>query len=509
MLIFGTARSYPQAIIGRFTGGFLSGNLGVMKSFLTEITDHSNRGKGFSYVSVSWALGCIIAPLIGGFLCSPASKYPSVFDEDSLFAEYPYLLPTSICAGCNIITSVLCMICMRETRNVNSSSQVNSSGCSSHSNTSSAFSKDSAEVEMVTKHSNSLLQVVRSLAPGARLSKGKAVKYSPVITNEDIDSTRHGGQSQFEIEIGSDGDDDHGEGEVSTDGEDANLDGSGKASSCNRDKQGLLGAQNSSASPDIESASETISASTKMTTSEVLRQPAVLYSCTNYGILAMAYILFDETIPLFLKLDLYSGGLGFTSAEIGFVISITGSIMLVFTFFCLPWFTKYSKQWMFELGIIGGAPMTFAWPLLALLNTHVLTQIHPTTVYYSILWPLLILIFVVKNIFSCLSFTAVMIQVNHSVSDEYLGAVNGFGQSCASLARAVGPAIGGALWSLSIQTQNVFLNFLGVMALLVVSGVINRQLPASLDHKLGDREHSLTETEREEEEEGNPIQMMH
>jgi hypothetical protein len=102
-----------------------------------------------------------------------------------------------------------------------------------------------------------------------------------------------------------------------------------------------------------------------------------------------------------------------------------------------------------------------------------------------------------------------MIQVNHSVSDEYLGAVNGFGQSCASLARAVGPAIGGALWSLSIQTQNVFLNFLGVMALLVVSGVINRQLPASLDHKLGDREHSLTETEREEEEEGNPIQMMH
>ncbi|RYG64140.1 hypothetical protein EON64_14565, partial [archaeon] len=46
-------------------GGFLSGNLGVMKSFLTEITDTTNRGKGFAYVSVSWSLGSMIAPLIG------------------------------------------------------------------------------------------------------------------------------------------------------------------------------------------------------------------------------------------------------------------------------------------------------------------------------------------------------------------------------------------------------------------------------------------------------------
>jgi MFS family permease len=42
MLIFGTAKSYGQAVFGRILSGLLSGNLGVMESFLTEFTDDSN-----------------------------------------------------------------------------------------------------------------------------------------------------------------------------------------------------------------------------------------------------------------------------------------------------------------------------------------------------------------------------------------------------------------------------------------------------------------------------------
>ena len=40
-------------------------------------------------------------------------------------------------------------------------------------------------------------------------------------------------------------------------------------------------------------------------------------------------------------------------------------------------------------------------------------------------------------------------MINNSVFDEALGAVNGLGQSMASLARAIGPAFGGLLWSIS------------------------------------------------------------
>lgn len=78
--------------------------------------------------------------------------------------------------------------------------------------------------------------------------------------------------------------------------------------------------------------------------------------------------------------------------------------------------------------------------------------------------------------------------MNHSVYDRHLGFVNGVGQSLASLARACGPALGGALWSLSMTTQFVFLNFIVVALILVLSQVMSSNLPAWLEMKRQPRE---------------------
>jgi hypothetical protein len=217
----------------------------------------------------------------------------------------------------------------------------------------------------------------------------------------------------------------------------------------------------------------------------VLRQRTVLLATGNYGILAMAYILFDETIPLFLKLSKSFGGLEFSSSQIGFLLSLSGGAMLGFNYYMLPYFiSRTSKKSMFEWGIIGSIPFALLWPVIALVNAEILLpSIHNRLSYLSILWPILILVCIVKNVFACLSFTAVMLQINHSVHEEYLGAVNGLGQSLASLARAFGPALGGLLWSISIQNNFVFLNFLSVVFILIVSAIINRYLPDSIDHK--------------------------
>jgi len=64
-----------------------------------------------------------------------------------------------------------------------------------------------------------------------------------------------------------------------------------------------------------------------------------------------------------------------------------------------------------------------------------------------------------------------------------LGAVNGLGQSLASLSRSIGPAVGGVLWSLSVHYHFVFLNFMVVSLLLGGCNYINRCLPLSLDEK--------------------------
>ena len=61
--------------------------------------------------------------------------------------------------------------------------------------------------------------------------------------------------------------------------------------------------------------------------------------------------------------------------------------------------------------------------------------------------------------------------------------MNGLGQSLASMARSIGPAVGGLLWSFSVQKHFMFLNFIGFSVGLVCCQAINLHLPKSLDYK--------------------------
>eukprot|EP01035_Chromulina_nebulosa_P017496 gene17496-23052_t len=114
MIVFGFSVTYWQAVLGRSLSGFLSGNLGVLKTYLTEITDDSNRGYGFSLMSLSWSIGTIIAPLAGGWLCKPAEKYPTIFPPNGLFGKFPYLLPSLVCVTFSAISVVSCLVLMKD-----------------------------------------------------------------------------------------------------------------------------------------------------------------------------------------------------------------------------------------------------------------------------------------------------------------------------------------------------------------------------------------------------------
>ena len=130
MLVFGLAKTYSMAVVGRIISGLLCGNLGVLKSFLTEITDDSNRGLAFSYMSVAWNVGCLLAPITGGFLCKPAIKYPYLFSQEGLFGTFPYLLPCLVCVIWNLVATVCAYFTMEETRKT----AYNCSCCSSSGN---------------------------------------------------------------------------------------------------------------------------------------------------------------------------------------------------------------------------------------------------------------------------------------------------------------------------------------------------------------------------------------
>ena len=76
------------------------------------------------------------------------------------------------------------------------------------------------------------------------------------------------------------------------------------------------------------------------------------------------------------------------------------------------------------------------------------------------------------------------VQVNAKTPLKDMGTVNGASQATSSFVRAVGPALGGALWGLSVsipvqghQLLAFGLNAVGFIAPLLVYGLVDAPLP--------------------------------
>lgn len=57
MLGFGVSRQYWAIVLSRCAEGALNGNIGVTKSMMAEITDHTNRARGFAFLPMIWSVG--------------------------------------------------------------------------------------------------------------------------------------------------------------------------------------------------------------------------------------------------------------------------------------------------------------------------------------------------------------------------------------------------------------------------------------------------------------------
>lgn len=97
-LMFGFTKWFFMALLIRGFYGFANGNIGIVKTYLREITDHTNQPRAFSILGTIYPIGYMIGPLIGGFLSRPAQKFPLLFNN-FIFTTFPYLLPNILLAG--------------------------------------------------------------------------------------------------------------------------------------------------------------------------------------------------------------------------------------------------------------------------------------------------------------------------------------------------------------------------------------------------------------------------
>jgi MFS family permease len=118
MCLFAFAVSFEMACTARFLWGALNGNIGVGKTYLSEITDDTNQARAFAWLGVSGGIVRLIGPALGGFLAQPALKWPSVFAADGFFGQFQFVLSCALGFVVAIVALVLTWFFLEETLGV-------------------------------------------------------------------------------------------------------------------------------------------------------------------------------------------------------------------------------------------------------------------------------------------------------------------------------------------------------------------------------------------------------
>lgn len=154
------------------------------------------------------------------------------------------------------------------------------------------------------------------------------------------------------------------------------------------------------------------------------------------------------------------GGLKLSEVQLAGPLSFSGACLILISLFAFP---AAQKAWgtlaVTRRGLMTAVLVAFAIPCTRFAVRHGGGSsgssggagAHSDIGWLA--WALLYFAMLLKSLAGCFAFTGTMIVVNTSVDSQQLGAVNGVGQSLASLARGVGPAVGGLLWGMTVHLQ--------------------------------------------------------
>eukprot|EP00053_Salpingoeca_punica_P013965 m.126810 g.126810 ORF g.126810 m.126810 type:complete len:686 (-) comp16347_c1_seq7:1199-3256(-) len=115
ILGFAFSPSFSMAVSARFLWGLLNGNVGVAKSYLSEILDDSNMAKGFSSMGIASGFGRLFGPLCGAVLYNPAVNIPNVFGRFPVLVAFPQMLPSLVGAAVCLVGWVFAYFTLEET----------------------------------------------------------------------------------------------------------------------------------------------------------------------------------------------------------------------------------------------------------------------------------------------------------------------------------------------------------------------------------------------------------
>lgn len=122
---FGFSQTFYTALFWRALGGALNGNVGVMRTMIGEIIKEKKyQSRAFLLLPMTFNIGVIIGPVLGGLLADPVMSFPRIFGENSIFGgqdgvwwmkEWPYALPNIFTAAFMTVSASVVILGMEET----------------------------------------------------------------------------------------------------------------------------------------------------------------------------------------------------------------------------------------------------------------------------------------------------------------------------------------------------------------------------------------------------------
>ncbi|KAK4142043.1 major facilitator superfamily domain-containing protein [Dichotomopilus funicola] len=96
---FAFSTSFRQALFFRALGGVTNGNVGVLRTMISEIVrEKKYQSRAFLLLPMTFNIGAIIGPILGGLLSDPAGSYPGLFGDVEFFKRFPYATPNIVSA---------------------------------------------------------------------------------------------------------------------------------------------------------------------------------------------------------------------------------------------------------------------------------------------------------------------------------------------------------------------------------------------------------------------------
>ncbi|XP_060218276.1 protein ZINC INDUCED FACILITATOR-LIKE 1-like [Lycium barbarum] len=185
----------------------------------------------------------------------------------------------------------------------------------------------------------------------------------------------------------------------------------------------------------LEAASDTKEGNESTSKENLFKNWPLMSSIIIYCIIALHDMAYSEIFSLWAVSPRKFGGLGYSTADVGEVLSISGFGVLVFQLTLYPWFAKYIGPILIArvAGVLSILLLT-SYPYIALLSGITLSVVMN---FASMM----------KNALCISIVTGMFILQNKAVDQRQRGAANGIATTAMSLFKAVGPAGGGALFS--------------------------------------------------------------